>query len=284
MLRDATAHRKTQLFPIEVLWEFVEQPWLSSLLCVLVEGIPANAHHHFIDLRRLANAGPAAVNACDCLCQHSLHRAVGLYHHHDADDAAPVTRTHTVPDLNWPSSRSLIQFAHDAKIVIKKVTSYWLPTCRAELSKLAVGIPSSLEPLPKPFTTVPTSRHGGCMGVTQPQMRSSNGGSPYRDGWKSSREESTSQQPAKHYSHQCHQDVCYPYEMLDLCLIFEADMGLRKGYAMLPAKPRTDWTVINVMIHSYLQIQFPVEYLNKSGPDDNLMWACQCCSPTASKG
>ncbi len=66
------AHRKTKLLPVEIFCKIMQQPWLSRLLCVLVERIPADAHDHLIDLGGFANAGPATVDAGDCFRQNSL--------------------------------------------------------------------------------------------------------------------------------------------------------------------------------------------------------------------
>lgn len=45
----------------------MQQPWLGSLLLVLVEGIPPNAHRRHVHSGRLADAGQAAVHARDSL-------------------------------------------------------------------------------------------------------------------------------------------------------------------------------------------------------------------------
>lgn len=68
-------------------------------------------------------------------------------------------------------------------------------TCKDAASRLAVGMPSSFEPRPKPFTTLPFSLQTGSRGTT-PLIMSSKAGSPYCSGLKSSKEGSTEQHPA----------------------------------------------------------------------------------------
>ncbi len=68
-------------------------------------------------------------------------------------------------------------------------------TCNEAASRLAVGIPSSFEPRPKPLTTLPFSLQTGSRG-TVPLIMSSKGASPYCSGLKSRREGSREQQPA----------------------------------------------------------------------------------------
>lgn len=69
-------------------------------------------------------------------------------------------------------------------------------TCKEPASKLAVGMPNSLDPLPKPLTTLPFSLQTGSRGTT-PLIMSSKAGRPYCSGLKSSREGNTEQQPAR---------------------------------------------------------------------------------------
>mmetsp|Transcript_12712 Transcript_12712/g.38325 ORF Transcript_12712/g.38325 Transcript_12712/m.38325 type:complete len:214 (-) Transcript_12712:258-899(-) len=66
--------------------------------------------------------------------------------------------------------------------------------CRHARSRLAVGIPSSLEPRPKPRTTVPAMRQTGSSGIA-PATASVKGGRPCASGLKSSSDGSTWQHP-----------------------------------------------------------------------------------------
>ena len=71
-------------------------------------------------------------------------------------------------------------------------------TCREAESRLAVGMPSSFDPRPKPLTTVPLRVQGGSTGTSSPHILSSKGGRPYSSGAKSYRDASVAQQPAQH--------------------------------------------------------------------------------------
>ena len=69
-------------------------------------------------------------------------------------------------------------------------------TWRAMVLILAVGMPNSFEPRPKPLTTSPFRCQTGCRGTT-PQTVSSKFGSPYCSGLKSNRLGNSSTQPVR---------------------------------------------------------------------------------------
>lgn len=54
---DVAADHEAQLFAIKRLLELVQDPWLGRAVRVLEVGVPADAHHHLVDLWRVAQAG-----------------------------------------------------------------------------------------------------------------------------------------------------------------------------------------------------------------------------------
>mmetsp|Transcript_30941 Transcript_30941/g.79451 ORF Transcript_30941/g.79451 Transcript_30941/m.79451 type:complete len:323 (-) Transcript_30941:453-1421(-) len=60
---DVAADHEAQLFAIKRLLELVQDPWLGRAVRVLEVGVPADAHHHLVDLWRVAQAGEPAVYA-----------------------------------------------------------------------------------------------------------------------------------------------------------------------------------------------------------------------------
>ena len=63
-----STNEQTQFLPIEVFFEFMQEPWLCSLFRVVVERVEPNAHHHHIDIVSISNTCPAKVYACHRFC------------------------------------------------------------------------------------------------------------------------------------------------------------------------------------------------------------------------
>lgn len=72
---DVAHHDNTENLPIKVLFERVNHVCLHGLLGVFVVRIPANAHHHFVDIP-IGHAGPAVVDSCADISWKIVHYGV----------------------------------------------------------------------------------------------------------------------------------------------------------------------------------------------------------------